>query len=170
MPDRFDETKGGGTMQFPISRSGFEGQNLAVETAGFFSGARVLHNGNPVERRKGRYPVRSNSGQEVLIQLKSNFVDPIPKVVFGDQTIVLARPLTWYEYLWLGLPILLVFAGGAIGAVVGITATYTSARIFRSDRGAFAKYALTGLVSILSLVAFVILVVLAQHMIGQPPR
>ena len=156
-------------MRFPISRSGFEGQDLAVETAGLFRGPRVLHNGNPVERRKGRYPVRSNSGQEVLIQLKSNYVDPIPKVIFGDQTIVLARPLTWYEYIWIGLPILLVLAGGALGAIVGVTATYTSARIFRSGRGAFAKYALTGLVSIASLVVFVILVVIAQQLIGQQP-
>jgi len=154
-------------MRFPISRSGFEGQDLAVETAGFFSGARVLHNGNPVERRKGRYPVRSNSGQEVLIQLKSNFVDPIPKVIFGDQTIVLARPLAWYEYVWIGLPVLLVFAGGALGAIVGVTATYTSARIFRSGRGAFAKYALTGLITVVALVAFFILVVIAQQLIGQ---
>src|SRR5882672_11047337 len=101
-------------MQISISHAAFKGQNVAVETAGFFRGARVLHNGNPVERRKGRYPVRSNRGQEVLIQLKSNFLDPIPKVIFGDETIVLARPLTWYEYLWIGLPVLLVFAGGAL--------------------------------------------------------
>lgn len=157
-------------MRFPISRSGFEGQDLAVETAGFFSGARVLHNGNPVERRKGRFAVRSNSGREVLIQLKSNFVDPIPKVIFGEETIVLARPLTWYEYIWIGLPVLLVFAGGALGAIVGVTATYTSARIIRSGRGAFAKYALTGLVTILALVVFFILVVLAQQIIGQGSR
>jgi hypothetical protein len=153
-------------MRFPISRSGFEGQDLSVETAGFFGGARVLHNGNPVERRKGRFPVRSNQGQEVLIRLKSNFLDPIPKVIFGDQTIVLARPLTWYEYLWIGLPVLLVLTGGALGAIVGVVATYASARIFRSDRSAIAKYALTALVSLGALVAFAVLALVAQQLIG----
>jgi len=63
-------------------------------------------------------------------------------VVIGDETVLLARPLAWYEYVWVGLPVLLVFAGGALGALVGVVATYTSARIFRSDRGAFAKYVL----------------------------
>jgi len=155
-------------MQIPISHAAFKGQNLALETAGFFRGARILHNGNPVERSKGGYAVRSNAGPEVSIKLKSNFLDPIPKVVIGDETLLLARPLTWYEYLWIGLPVLLVFAGGAIGAVVGISATYTSARIFRSDRGALAKYALTGLVSVVSLVVFLILVVIAQQIIGVP--
>jgi hypothetical protein len=157
-------------MEIPISRAGFEGQNLAVETAGFFRGARVLHNGNPVEKRKGGYPVRSNRGEEVSIRLKSNFLDPIPKVIFGDETIVLARPLTWYEYLWIGLPVLLVFAGGALGALVGLTATYGSARIFRSDRGPFAKYGITAVISLLALVAFVVLAVIAQLMIGGPQR
>jgi len=156
-------------MQFPISRSGFEGQNLAVETAGLFRGPRVLHNGNPVQKRDGRYPVRSNSGQEVSIKLKMNFVDPIPKVIFGDETIVLARPLTWYEWIWIGLPFLLVVTGGILGAVIGVTATYTCARIFRSGRSPFAKYALTGLVSILALVVFVILVLVLQQVIGQQP-
>lgn len=157
-------------MEIPISRSGFEGQNLSVETAGFFRGARVLHNGNPVERRKGRYPVRSNRGEEVLIQLKGTFLDPIPKVIFGDETIVLARPLTWYEYVWIGLPVLLVFTGGGLGALVGLVATYTSARIFRSDRGALAKYGITALVSIVALIAFVILAVIVQQMIGGTQR
>jgi hypothetical protein len=157
-------------MEIPISRSGFEGQKLSVETAGFFRGARVLHNGNPIQRRKGRYPVRSNRGEEVLIQLKSNFLDPIPKVIFGDETIVLARPLTWYEYIWIGLPILLVFAGGGLGALVGLAATYTSARIFRSDRSVFAKYGLTAVISIVALIAFVILAAIAQQMIGGAQR
>jgi hypothetical protein len=157
-------------MEFPISHSGFEGQNLSVATAGFFRGARVLHNGNPVERRKGRYAVRSDRGEEVFIQLKSNFIDPIPKVILGHETIFLARPLTWYEYLWLGLPILLVFAGGGLGALVGITATYASARIFRSDRGAFAKYGITAVISLVALIAFVVLAVIAQQMIDGEKR
>jgi hypothetical protein len=151
-------------MQIPISHSRFEGQILSVETGGFFRGARVLHNGNPVEKRKGRYLVHTNRGERVLIRLKGNFLDPIPKVIFGNETIVLARPLTWYEYIWIGFPILLVFAGGAIGGLVGGMATYASARIFRSDRGALTKYGITSLISVVSVVAFVILVLAAQQM------
>jgi len=85
-------------------------------------------------------------------------------VIFGNETIVLARPLTWYEYIWIGLPILLVFAGGGIGALVGVMVTYTSARIFRSDRGALAKYGITALISVVAVVAFVILVLGVEQM------
>ena len=157
-------------MEIAISHAAFEGQNLSVETAGFFRGPRVLRNGGPVERRKGRYPVRSNSGDEVFIQLKGNVLDPIPKVILGNETIVLARSLTWYEYTWIGLPILLVFTGGGLGALVGLAATYTSARIFRGDRGSWAKYGITALISVVALVGFVILAVMAQQIIGGAPR
>ena len=152
-------------MEIPILHSGFEGQNLSVETPGFLKGARVLHNGNSVKKHKGSYAVRNNSGEEVLIQLKGNFLDPIPKVILGKEAIILARPLTWYEYVWIGLPILLVFTGGGLGALVGILATYSSARIFRSDRSVFGKYAITGLISVVALVAFVMLAVIAQQLI-----
>lgn len=159
----------GRVMQFSIAQPGFEGQNIAVETAGFFRGARVMQNGNPVARRKGRYALRSNAGEEVLVKLKSNFVDPVPKVMFGDTAIVLARPLTWYEYVWISLPILLMLTGGGLGALVGIPAIYTSARVFRGDRGSVAKYAITAGVSLVAVVVFVILAIIAQGMIGRAP-
>ena len=75
-----------------------------------------------------------------------------------------------YEYIWIGLPILLVFTGGDLGALVGVVATYASARIFRSDRGALAKYGITALISVVALIAFVILAVIAQQMIGGTQR
>jgi hypothetical protein len=151
-------------MEIPISHSRFEGQNLSVETGGFFRSARVLHNGNPVEKHNGGYPVRSNRGERVSIRLKGNLLDPIPKVIFGNETIVLARPLMWYEYIWIGLPILLMFKGGAIGGLVGGMATYTSARVFRSDRSALAKYGITALISVVAVVAFFILGLAVQQM------
>jgi len=40
-------------------------------------------------------------------------------VVFDGQTITLVSPLRWYEYAWMSLPLLLVFAGGALGALFG---------------------------------------------------
>ena len=147
-------------IQLPIP--GFEGHELAVETAGFFGGAHVLLDGAILKKQGGRYRVKRNSGEELALKLEHNFLDPIPKVRVGDEVITLVRPLTWYEYLWLCVPILLVFAGGGLGALVGILATYTSARIFRSDRSTRAKYGLTALVSVAALAIFLILAVVVQ--------
>ena len=65
--------------------------------------------------------------------------------------------------MWLCVPILLFFAGGGLGALIGILATYTSARIFRSERRTPSKYALTALVSVAALAIFVILAALIQR-------
>ena len=154
-------------MKISIAQPGFEDQNIAIETAGFFHGARLLQNGNPVARREGRYALRSNAGDEVQVQLRSNLVDPVPQVKFGSKTIALARPLAWYEYAWISLPILLILIGGALGGLVGFPATYSSARIFRGERSTAAKYGITAGVSLMAFVVFVVLAVVVRALIAR---
>jgi hypothetical protein len=157
-------------MELPITHPAFRTQKLAVETAGFFRGARLLVNGDPAQRIKGKYTVKSDGGTEVSVELKANFLDAVPKAKIGDDLVELARALTWYEYFWLGIPILLVFIGGGLGALVGIFAVYSSARVFRADLNAFAKYAFTGLISIGAFVVFAVLAIVLQILIGQPQQ
>lgn len=157
-------------MELPITHRAFQTQRLAVETAGFFRGARLLVNGAPGQRTKGRYTVKSDTGAEVTVELKANFLDAVPKVKIGDELIELVRALTWYEYLWLGIPILLVFTGGGLGALVGVLAVYASARVFRADLNTLAKYGFTALISVSAFVIFAVLVTVLQIIIGQPPQ
>jgi len=157
-------------MELPVRHPAFQIQKLAVEAAGFFQGARLLVNGAPVQRTGGKYTVRSDGGAEFPVELKANFLDAVPKVKIGNDLVELARALTWYEYLWLGIPLLLTFSGGAVGALVGILAMYSSARIFRADLNAFAKYALTGWMSVSALVVFIVLAAALQIPIGPPQQ
>ena len=151
-------------MDFPVSYPGFEGQKLIVKSAGIFDwGSKLLYNGSSPKRVKGSYVVKNNSGSEVLIKLKNDFLDPVPKVIIGQDVIQLARPLKWYEYVWVGFPIILVLQGGAIGGFAGGLAAYTSSRIFRSNRGIVAKYALTGLISVVAVIAYLILATIVQQ-------
>jgi hypothetical protein len=149
-------------MDFAVSHPAFRSQNLSVRTAGLFTGPVVLLNGAAVKRVKGKYDVRDDAGTERVVQLKSNFIDAIPLVKIGNETVQLARPLRWYEYLWIGVPIVLMFAGGALGGGIGAFAAYSSSRIFRSDRSSGSKYALTGLISVAAFVGFFILAVAIQ--------
>ena len=157
-------------MQIEVTHPSFKVQRLAVETAGWFRGPRLLINGALAEKQKGHYSVSSDSGVPVSIELKYNFLDPVPKVKIGDELVELARPLTWHEYLWIGIPIILVVAGGALGAFFGVLAAYTSARIFRGGRSTSAKYGLTGLVSVAAFVAYLVLAVLIRQLIGVPQQ
>ena len=130
-------------MDVPIRHDAFAGRGLALRTAGFFRGPCVI---------------------------KPSVFDPIPKVQIGDDTIVLARPLAWYEYVWMGVPILLVFAGGGLGAMFGLFGVYSSARIFRSTRGTAAKYLLSALISVAVAAAFFVAAVIVQALIGPPSK
>jgi hypothetical protein len=159
-------------MDIPIDDAAFLGRGLAVRPGGWLHGPRVIIDGAPV---KGRwrwgawrpFVVRNNSGSDVEIELKSNHVDPIPKVRIGRREIELARPLVWYEYVWSGLPILMAYHGGAIGAVCGFAALRQSAAIFRSEDGMGKKFLFSGLVSIAAVVAYVILGSLFLALVGR---
>jgi NhaP-type Na+/H+ or K+/H+ antiporter len=62
--------------------------------------------------------------------------------------VVVGETLEWYHYVWMSIPIVLVFLGGAIGGLCGGLAAGMSSRVFRSDRAEGTKYALTGLISL----------------------
>jgi len=157
-------------MDLPIKHDAFAGRGLALRTAGFFKGPRLMIDGGEVKGKRLRFSLRDNAGHEREIRLKTNGLDPVPKVQIGDQTIELARPLAWYEYLWMAIPIALVFVGGGLGALFGLVAVYSSARIFRSDRGTAAKYGLSALISLGAAVAFFAGALVVQLFIGPPSK
>ncbi len=141
-------------MNIPIEAPEFAGRGLAIQPAGWLSAAHLVLDGAPAEGKRGRFVVRSNSGREVTIRLKSNYIDPVPSVSIDDRPIVIARPLLWYEYVWSGLPILLSFSGGALGAICGIVALKKNAGIFRGDGSTAKKLLLTALVSAAAIISW----------------
>jgi hypothetical protein len=149
-------------MRIEIRHPAFKSQLLSVETASILAGPKLLLNG-VVAKRKGRsYPVGSDTGQEVAVKVIYNFLDPIPKLKIGEETIELAKPLQWYEYVWIGIPMLLVFAGGAVGGFVGAGSTVVNGRIFRSDRGAVSKYALAAVTTVAGAAVFFVIAIAIQ--------
>lgn len=133
-----------------------EGQRLTLQPSSFVSGPKLMLNGQPVAKEKGSFCLRSNAGSPLTVKLKPRLLDPIPDLKLGEQTIQLTPPLQWYQYLWIGLPVFLVFAGGAIGGLFGAMAAGLSSHVFRSNRSEPMKYALTGLLSLGALAAYVV--------------
>ena len=66
--------------------------------------------------------------------------------------------LRWYEYLWAGLPLVLMVAGGAIGGLCAAVAMAINAKLMAGGGGGLRKYGGTGLVSLASVAAYVTLV------------
>jgi hypothetical protein len=147
-------------MDIAIETPAFQGRGLAVRPASWFRGPLVVVDGETVKGRRSRFLVRDNHGQEVTIRLISNHIDPIPRVMVGEQTITLARPLEWYEYVWSGLPILMALHGGALGGICGFVALQKSAGVFRGEDGKAKKFLITGLISLGAVVVYLLLAVI----------
>ena len=144
-------------MNIIVSHPKFQRQQLSVQTASFLSSAAVVVDGKAIKRAKGKYNLIADDGTQVTAELKINPLDPIPQLKLQDEVLMLAPKLTWYEYLWTGLPLVLLFAGGSLGALIGASAAYANTRVFRSTRSVGSKYALTGLLSVGATVVFFVL-------------
>jgi hypothetical protein len=154
-------------MDYPVNLPGFEGQQLVVRSAGMWQGPQLLVNGLPATKgqKRGDMLLRTNDGREVIASWKSQFFD-VPQLTVDGQTVKVVEPLKWYQWLWSGLPISLIFVGGMIGGLVGMLGFILNTRIFRSNQSNVVQYLLTGLVSALTVVLYIVLVVIILSIFG----
>lgn len=149
-------------MEYPVRIAGFEGRQIVVKSGGLFSGAKLLVDGQPAPKgeKRGELLLRRNDGTDVPAQLRmTNFLDPVPVVVINGEQIHVVEPLKWYEWVWAGSPILLVFAGGLLGGLTGGVAAVVNGRILRSQTNTALKYAITGLISFSAVITYLVLAV-----------
>ena len=153
-------------MEFLIKADGFEDRNIILKPSYLSSIPKIYCEGDEIKRSNKTFLLRNNNGELVELTVKPRFLDPIPEIFIGEKRIELARSLTWYEYFWMSIPILLVFVGGGIGAFLGIMASYFSARIFRSNKPIIQKYLFSAVIStgavLIYLVAAYLLQILVQ--------
>ena len=107
-------------------------------------------------KKRGEYILPGEDGRQKIVKFKNKFLDPVPELMIDNMEIKLTEPLKWYQWLWAGLPVLLIFTGGFIGAFIGFIATSISARIFRSAEGKITQYLVVALVSISAVVVYFI--------------
>jgi hypothetical protein len=101
--------------------------------------------------------LRSDAQRGRALALESTFAEGSCRRQLDDAALIaVARRLRWFEWAWTALPMLLVLAGGGIGAIVASVALWISMGIFRSERSLRSKYALSGLVSGLAAILFVV--------------
>jgi hypothetical protein len=155
-------------MRYDVKLDNFEGQNIEVDSS-FFSGVKLLVNGEaaPKGEKRGEFVLQNNSGQQVTATWKQQALGfDIPQLVIDGKAINLVEPLKWYQWIWGGWPVVLVFAGGFIGAIFGVIAFAVNAKVFRMDLSGVMKYALTAVISFVALVAYLAIVVAIQTAVG----
>ncbi|EOC2780483.1 hypothetical protein O5903_00310 [Escherichia coli] len=107
--------------------------------------------------------MEDDNGSPAIVEIKS-VIDPIPTIVIDGERISLASPMTWYEYVLLCLPFLLIFIGGAIGGFVGIVGAMINASIIRGQGSIVARYGGTLLVTFICYLVFFVIVSMLSHL------
>jgi hypothetical protein len=134
------------------------------------SNTKLLMDGTPMVKKRGRVELRANDGSAVELRLKSRFLDPVPNIEVYGRTIVLLSGLNPLEYIWSGIPLVLILLGGAIGGACGGAACAVNAQVFRTQLPGPAKFAITALVTGAAFVAWIIVALLITVLVGGSAR
>jgi hypothetical protein len=156
-------------MNYTLTLNGFEGQVIEVQGGSAFAGPKLLVNGQPAPKgqKRGEMLLRRSDGTEVTAKWKPVFKGwDTPQLDVGGQTITIVEPLKWYEWVWSALPLLLIFVGGLLGALAGAIAVTVNTKIFRTSLHVALRYALTALVSLVAVVAYVVAATLFLSAVG----
>jgi len=141
------------TIEFP----GLEGRRLVLRASGMFSKAKLFLDGQPAPRgsKRGQFVLRRNDGSQVIAQLKAtNLVSPYPQLIIDGQVVPVGEPFKWYQWIWAGLPLALIFVGGFIGAIFGALGAFLNGRILYTDRSQPMKFLLNGIITLAAAAAY----------------
>lgn len=158
-------------LRYLINAPGFEGRQIVVQGSGWFSGAKIFLDNRPAAKgpKRGTFLLSRNDGQQVEAQLRGTLLDPVPKLVLNGEQIELERPFQWYEWLWICLPIVLLFLGGGLGGLLGGLSLAINARILRAQFGDVGRFLLSGAVSAAAVLFYFVLVVAFLGATGKLP-
>jgi hypothetical protein len=134
-------------MRYPLDIPGSTA-TVDLEAGGLFSGPKLFVNDTPARPglKKGEFLIPSENGEELVVRFKQQFIDPIPALEVNGQLLRAVPAFTW-EWIFVGLPFLLVVGGGCIGGLVGGIGAWGNATILRSSLPQGAKVALAALIS-----------------------
>ncbi len=153
-------------MEYIINLPEIDKNELKLVVPNFFGKTKLYLNNVEVAKINNRYSINNGQDKPVVITLKNNYFDPIPTISVNDNLIQVAKPIKWYEYIWMGLPILLVLQGGLLGALIGLFALRLNISIFRNDKSAFFKYLTTLGVSLTFVIVFLAIAILLNGLIS----
>jgi hypothetical protein len=157
-------------MNYCIQVEGFEGQTIEVQPHKMFTGPKLLVNGQPASSglKRNQMVLHRNDGKEIIASWKPRLLGlDVPKLDVDGKIINVVDPLKGYEWVWSGLPVLLIFSWGLIGGVVGFISFSINTKIFLSSLNNISKYFATAAVSVTAVIIYSVIVTLFLEAIGK---
>lgn len=137
-------------MRYMIYPTGFANQALEVITSGFGGKARLFVNNQEVTAKKKQPMIlRRDDGQDIEATWKRDlFGIDVPNLIVDGSVIEVTKPLPVIAKLWCFLPLIFIFIGGAIGALIGILTAAANVSVFRLSTNIMIRIILTLLISL----------------------
>ncbi len=120
----------------------------------FLNGKKVKPTNRNIFSRKRKYKIKNDNGTVITAILIYRWMDAIPILEIDGIKIEIRKSLKWYEYIWIAIPLILMFIGGAIGGFIGAVGILTNSVLFRKFTSQFAKYLVTGVNSFIAFLFF----------------
>lgn len=146
-------------MGYKVNPDGFDGQDLEVVIS-FWAGPKLLVNGEKAEKgpKRGQMILKRNDGKEVVALFKQKMLgSDVPILEVDGKSIELAKPLTWQQWIFVGSPAVILFLGGALGAVMAMVGLYLNLKLFRSEINHILKYFLCIVVTVSFIIGYLLL-------------
>jgi len=137
--------------RYPVNIPGCENKKVEVQIAGFVTPVKIFVNDEPAlpGKRRNELVLKGKGGKPVSVYVQSAFFYFIPRLRVAGQTIHIAPPLKWYQYVWSGIPLILVLYGGMLGAILALIGFIFNVRLSRSNLSPLLRFAAIGGVTIL---------------------
>jgi hypothetical protein len=155
-------------LKYKVNIEGFEDQLIEVSVS-FWSGPKLFINGEAAIKGENRNEMvlQRNDSRQITATWKPQIMGfDVPQLLVDGKVVRLVEPLKWYQWAWGGLPVLMAFAGGALGALIGLVAFSINAKIFRSGLNDVMKYVVSGGISILCIVTYLVLATIVSLLIS----
>ncbi len=147
-------------MELLVSHPLFQSKKLTIIKASVFKAPVLKLNGEiQKEKSKRKYIIEGDDGLPVTVKL-CYFIDPIPTIKINEEKIYLAPPMTWGEWIFLSIPLLLILIGGMLGGMLGAVGAIINAHIFRSQLSCATRYVCSILITFLCYIVFIIILLI----------
>jgi|SRR5690606_6941178 len=146
-------------MKYTFTLPHYPNSTFELETSIWTGKSKLWKDGELFERSsdKGKpFIIISESGELHRVYLKPDLPDLIPTLEINGVKHRIVQRLPWYQYVLALSPILMLFIGGALGAMAGLLASLYNLQIFRTEDSDIIKYLKVIAVSILAYIAYLV--------------
>jgi len=130
-------------MNYNFTLPDFEGAEFEMEISIWTGGVKLSKDGMPLEQSSedGKpFLIPDGRGNIIKAYPKRSFPNSVPSLEINGVKSQIAPSLKVHEYIIGGLPLLLVFAGGLLGGIIGAVGVITNYNILREEDTILSKY------------------------------